>query len=198
MKARKIATHEDFVVREVIGIFSTTDDLQRAIDELLAYGLDRNALGLLAAENTVKTQLKDIYIPADKLAEMMDGPRTAFVEKDSVGDTTHALLGQLYFIGTSTVAGAVVISAGVLGGAALAAAAGIAAVGAVGAAVGKVIQQSEAEYLQEHVDAGHLLLFVRVKDPAEEKKVKETLSKYCNFDIEDIKVLNVTTGPVTV
>src|SRR5690606_18369785 len=105
-------------------------------------------------------------------------PRMAFVRKKSIGDTVHAWAGALFFAGATTGAGAVVVSAGVLGGALLAAVSGAAAVGAVGAALALVIHQSDAEYLEQQVDEGHLLLFVRTHGEDEERRALDILSRH--------------------
>jgi len=183
--------NEDLMIREAVGIFSKTDDLQRAIDDLLAAGFERTEFGLLAGEFTVKQQLGDFYTSINEYSGTVSAPNTAFVHKESVGDTVHALLGSLYLIGGTTMVGGAVITAGVLGGAMLPAAAGIVAVGAVGAIIGMVIHQSDAEYLEEHVNAGNLVFFVRLKDAGQEALATAILAKHCNFDIKDIKVLTV-------
>ncbi len=184
-------TNGSLSIREAVGIFSETQDLQRAIDELLAAGFERTEFGLLAGEFTVKQQLGDIYISTNEFSGTKSAPNIAFVHKDSVGDTIHALLGNLYLMGGTTMVGGVVITAGVFGGAMLPAAAGILAVGAIGAVIGMIISQSDAEYLEEHVNAGHLVFFVRLKDVAQEATARHILAKHCNFDINDIKVLTV-------
>ena len=186
-----MGTNGSLSIREAVGIFSETKDLQRAIDELLAAGFASTEFGLLAGEFTVKQQLGDVYISANEFSGTVSAPNIAFVHKDSVGDTIHALLGNLYLMGGTTMAGGVVITAGVLGGAMLPAAAGIIAVGAIGAVIGMIIQQSDAEYLEEHVNAGHLVFFVRLKDAEQEATARRILAQHCNFDIDDIKVLTV-------
>lgn len=185
------AKKEDVMIREAVGIFLDKEDLQRAIDDLLAAGFERSAFGLLAGERTVKEKLGDIYESTNQFMGSPNSPNTAFVHKESVGDTFHALIGQLSFLGVTTLAGAAVLSAGVLGGALIAASAGAIAVGAVGAVVGMILHQSDAEYLEEHLNAGNLVLFVRVKDSVQEAKAKAILSKHCNFDVNHIKVLTV-------
>ena len=45
-----------------------------------------------------------------------------------------------------------------------------------------IIHESDADYLEEQVDEGHLLLFVRTRDAEREAKAVEILSKHCAFD----------------
>lgn len=169
-------------VREAVGIFFDTTQLRGAVDELLQGGFTARDLGLLAAEETIRKHFADIYKPADEPGEG-DGPRMAFVRKKSVGDALHAWLGSLFFAGTTAAAGAAVASATVLGGALIPAATGAAAIGAAGAALALIIHESDAEYLEQQLDEGHLLLFVRTPDAQREKSAVRILSRHSGYDV---------------
>ncbi len=192
MQTATVTTPNEVVmIREAVDIFLGKDDLQLAIDDLIEAGFKRSAFGLLAGEYSVQQKLGDMYVSTNKYMGSANAPNTAFVHKDSIGDTVHALTGQLYFLGASTLAGGAVLSAGILGGAAMVASAGVIAVGAVGAVIGMILHQSDAEYLEEHVNAGNLVLFVRINDSRQESRAKTILAKHCNFYINNIKVLSV-------
>jgi hypothetical protein len=76
-----------------------------------------------------------------------------------------------------------VASVAVLGGALLAAVSGAAGLaGVTGRALALIIHESDAEYLEEQVDEGHLLLFVRTNDPERERIALEILTKHGAFD----------------
>lgn len=72
--------------------------------------------------------------------------------------------------------------AAVLGGALLAAVAGAAAMGATSGAMSLVIRQNEAEHLEQQVDEGHMLLFVRAPGSAEEARAVDILSRHGAFE----------------
>ncbi len=169
-------------IREAVGIFFDSRHLHEAVDELLVGDFDRSQLGLLAGEYTVKSQLGEFYTQINASANQPRGPSTAFVAAQSVGDTVHAYIGSLFFVGTTVASGAIVASAAVLGGGLLAAVSGAAALGVVGAVLSMIIHQSDAEYLEEQVDEGHLLLFVRTEDAAQESAALDVLSKHGAFD----------------
>ena len=80
--------------------------------------------------------------------------------------------------------GAVVASAAVLGGAVLGAVGGIVGLGVVGALVATIIHQSDAEHLQQQVDEGHILLFVRVTDADKEQQAMNILVRNCGVDVK--------------
>jgi hypothetical protein len=169
-------------IREAVGVFFDATHLKEAIADLSASGFARDTLGLLAGEYTVQQSLGDLYTRTNEFHDSPNAPATAFVKKESVGDTMHALAGGLFFAGGTAAMGALVASAAVLGGTLLAAVTGVAAVGSAGALLGALIHQSDAEYLEQQVDEGHLLLFVRVHDPAEERRALDILSKHAGYD----------------
>lgn len=169
-------------VREAVGIFFASENLHQAVDELLTSGFDLADLGLLAGEYTVKEHLGKFYTDINESADSPDGPRTAFVADQSMGDTLHGFAGSLFFVGTTVASGAIVASAAVLGGALLAAVGGVVALGAIGGALALIIHESDAEYLEEQVEEGHLLLFVRTKDAEREKAALSILSRHGAFN----------------
>jgi hypothetical protein len=171
------------VVREAVGIFVGAKALREAINDLLSSGFDRAAVGLLAGEFTVRQSLGDLYTQTNELSDTLNAPRMAFVAKESSEDLLHGGLGALSFAAVTAAGAAVVATAGVLGGGIAVAAAGVAALGAVGAVLGKLIGENDAEHLEEQVEEGHLLLFVRTDGPAQEKLATEILSKHSGFDV---------------
>jgi len=175
-------------IREAVGIFFDRQHLEDALQELQASGFVQDEIGLLAGERAVNKSLSDIYDQYNSADDESAAPETAFVKKDSLGDTFRSLSGGLVFTGTTTAMGAAVISAGVFGGAVLAAATGAAAVLGVGALAGAVIHKSDAEYLEEQVDAGHLLMFVRVSSADEEQRAVKILSRHEGYDARIIEV----------
>lgn len=170
------------LVREAVGIFFDTESLHEAVDELVASGFTYEQLGLLAGEFTVKERLGDYYNRINESANTEGGPRTAFVAEKSVGDTVHGFIGSLFFVGTTATSGAVVASAAILGGSLVAALGGAVALGGAAAAMGLILHKGDAEYLEEQINAGHLLLFVRTDDAEHEKQALSILSSHGAFD----------------
>lgn len=179
-----MATKDDAQsVREAVGIFFDSQHLHEAVDELESCGFELADLGLLAGEYTVRQKLGEFYTEINESADGPEGPRTAFVADKSMGDTVHAIIGSLFFVGTTVASGAIVASAAVLGGGLLAAVGGAAAlIGVTGGALSLIMHQSDAEYLEEQVDEGHLLLFVRTEDFEREKVALDVLTKHGAFD----------------
>lgn len=170
-------------IREAVGVFVDAGKLHEAAHEILSSGFGPTEIGLLASELTIEEALCDYYKRAPETTDKPKAPNTAFVAKDSVGDTIHAYIGALSFAGTTVAGGAVVASAGVLGGGLLAAVAGVAAVAAMGTVLGLIVRQSDAERMEEQIDEGHLLLFVQVRDAEHEALAKAILGRHTPIEV---------------
>jgi hypothetical protein len=170
-------------VREAIGIFHYADSLRAAMDDLYSSGFTTEEMGLLASEKVVNESLGDLYARTNEEPDAPDAPAIAFVARDSVGEAPRTVGGSLFFVGTSGVMGGIVASSAVFGGALLAALGGIVGVGIVGALVASVIHQSDAEFLQQHVDEGHMLLFVRI-NPEREQQALNILQQHSGQDVK--------------
>lgn len=166
------------VSREAVGIFHSAEGLQGAIDELLSSGFHRAELSLLASEAAVVQKLGHLYRKVDELADNPDVPRAAYVAGEDIGDAEGGIIGGLAYVGATVAAGAVVASGGtllaVIAGTALAGGAG----GLVGSLLARWIGEHHANHLQEQIDRGGLLLWVRTRDAAREERAMRILGKY--------------------
>ncbi|MEO8467272.1 MAG: hypothetical protein ABI640_18255 [Gammaproteobacteria bacterium] len=179
-----MATNETETIREAVGIFFDAEHLRDAINHLLAAGFKNEELGLLASEQIVRESLGDLYTRTNEDLDLAGAPSIAFVGKESTGGAAQPLGGSLFFVGTSGVIGAVVASSAILGGALLAAVSGAVGVGLVGLLVSTIIHQTDAAYLQEQVEKGHILLFVRMADSNREQQVLDILSGHCGVEVK--------------
>ena len=170
-------------VREAVGVFKTAAALQEAIDDLLLSGFDRAELSLLAAEHTVDEKLGHKYRRVTELEDEAAVPRSCFVSTESIGDAEGGLIGGLLYVGATAAAGAVVASGGtlavLLASMALAGGAG----GLIGSILAKVVGDTHAHHLQEELNHGGLLLWVRTWDDHDEKRAVEILRKHSGQDV---------------
>ncbi len=169
--------NESEIKKDQVGIFFEADTLENAITELKSIGIDYEQLGLLSEESSLKGKLGHIY---EKIANASDGnsPDTVFVDEESVGSAPYAAIGGLSFVATALGGGAILASAGVLGGALAVATATPVVIGLAGLLAGYVLNQSDANALQEQVEAGHLLLFVRTSENRLKEQVAKVLEKH--------------------
>ena len=174
---------QNATVREAVGVFADAESLQAAIDDLLSSGFDRAALSLLAAESTVEKKLGHKYQRIPALEDDPGVPRCAYISTESLGDAEGGLIGGLMYVGAVATAGAVVASGGalalVLASAAIAGGAG----GLFGALLAERLGAHRAHHIQDQLDRGGLLLWVRTWTPEEETRATDILRRHSGADV---------------
>jgi hypothetical protein len=173
-----LVEQEARTVREAVGVFNRSEDLQDAIDELLSSGFDRAELSLLASEHAVEEKLGHRYEKVSPLAEDPTVPRAAYVSTEAIGGAEGGLIGGLMYVGAAAAAGAIVVSGGTLAAGITAAVLAGGAGGLIGSILAKWVGDHHAHYLQEQMDRGGLLLWVRTWDAEDERRAVEILRKH--------------------
>lgn len=168
---------------EAVAVFNDAKTLEAAIDELLINGFDQAELSLLASEAVVEEKLGHRFKKVEELEDNDQVPRAAYVSSESRSEGEGGLIGGLMYVGALAAAGATVASGGTLGAAIAGAAAMGGAGGLIGAVLAKFVDDHHATYLEEQIDHGGLLLWVRTRDGAHETKAKEILSKHSGQDV---------------
>ena len=161
---------EAYTIREAVGVFNHPEDLQGAIDELLSSGFDRAELSLLASEHVVEQKLGHRYEKVSLLADDPTIPRAAYVSSEAIGGAEGGLIGGLMYVGAAATAGAIVASGGTLATAIAATALAGGAGGLIGSILAKWVGDHHAGYLQEQMNHGGLLLWVRTWAAEDEKR----------------------------
>ena len=180
------------LVREAVGVFQDARALEAAVDSLMSHGFDRAEISLLAGERVVEAKLGAHYRRVQDLEDDPAAPRRAFVSTEAVGDAQGALIGGLIYLGGAATAGALVATGGSLVGAAIAAALGGSAGGLVGSALAGVVGDRHARGLQEQLDHGGLLLWVRTRDAEHEEKALSVLEDAGASDVHIHGLLDQT------
>jgi hypothetical protein len=155
-------------VCEVVGVFHTAEDLEAAIEELLRSGFDRAQLGLLASERAIEDKLKHRYRRVTELADDPTVPRIAYVSTAAVGDAKGALIGGLTYVGATAAIGAIVMSGGALAVTLIAALVAGGTGTLLGSILARLVGRHHAEYLNNHIAKGGLLLWVRAWNARDE------------------------------
>jgi hypothetical protein len=170
-------------LREAVAVFENSEALEEAIDDLMSSGFDRSHLSLLAAEETVDDKLGHKY---QKIAELEDDPivpRCCYVSTESLGEAEGGLIGGLMYVGAMAAAGGVVASGGTLALVITAAAVAGGVGGLLGTVAAKLVGDHHARYLQEQLDHGGLLLWVRTTNSEHEKRAVDILAKHSARDV---------------
>ncbi len=167
----------DARVREAVGVFHEESALQSAADELLNNGFDRSHLSLLASEHAVEQKLGHSYKKVEELEDDPKAPHVAYVGPDSPSEIKGLVAGGLAYIGAVGTAGTIVATGGAVAVAVAGAAIGAGAGGLIGAYLAHFVDQHHADQMQEQLDRGGLLLWVRTVDPEHEQRATEILTR---------------------
>lgn len=178
-----MANEQAAKIREAVGVFHAAADLESAIQELEESGFDRAEISLLAGEDAVRQKLGHRFYDARSVEDDPNVPRTAFVSTESIGDAEGALLGGLFYVGAIAAAGAVVASGGSLGAALLATAAGGGSAGVIGALLARLVGKHHADHLQQQLERGGLVVWVRTRDESLEQRAVGILKRNKAADV---------------
>ncbi len=160
-------------IREVVAAFDDAEALERAVFALETHGFDRAAFSLLADEATVARKLGNRYQQVAEMADDPAAPRETFFSWVSRAEAEYGLALGLASIGALALAGGGVLPA-------LVAAAGGAA---LGGALGGMMHRHHARRVQEQLARGGLLLWVNVRDAAQETLALEILVAHAAHDV---------------
>jgi hypothetical protein len=169
--------------REVVGVFSDGYALESAVAELLNSGFDLGDISLLAGEKAVASKLGHTYEKVEQVENDDKAPRIAYVPRESRGTKKGALVGALVYVGAAAAAGAVLASGGALAMLLLSGVVGAEFGGLIGAVLGEYMDERHAKYLQEQLDHGGLLLWVRARNSALEETAMHILAKHSGRDV---------------
>jgi len=168
-------------LREAVGVFTTANDLQEAIDELQSCGFHRAELSVLANEEAVRKKLGgSLAIPA--IEDNTVAPRATYVSPEAIGDAQGGMVGGLVYAGATLAAGAIIVSGGTIVAAIVAATLVGGAGGIIGTLLASWLGHDHAHYLQTQIDHGGLLLWVRTRDTNAEERATDILKRHSARD----------------
>jgi hypothetical protein len=179
-------------VREAVGVFHDPEMLQAAIDDLQRHGFMRHEISVLAGESAIRDKLGHLYKHVQEAEDDPSAPRVMFISSEEMAVAKGAAVSIPLYIAAATAAGMVVASGGLLLDAIIFAA----GAGAVGAGIGSMlatfIAKQRAEYLQEQLERGGLLLWVHLRSPRLENLAEKILLEHSAQDVHvhDIPVYN--------
>ena len=176
-------TKETQHFREAVAVFDTAQALQNAIDDLLCSGFHRAELSLLASEADVVSKLGHKYRKSRELEDDPSVPRAAYVSTEAIGDGQGAVIGALAYVGAGLLMGPVAAAGGTLAALVGAAALGGGTGGLAGTWLAKLLGDQHAQRIQEQLDHGGLLLWVRTWDAEEESRAAKILNNHSGRDV---------------
>lgn len=172
-------------IREVVAVFKDDAALDSAVTELQSAGFARTDLSVPTPPRTAAWTVRDVE-------DSQTAPRTVFVSKASLGDAEGVLIGVTAYVGAMVAAGTAIAAelpaAEVLWAVILSGGAG----GVVGAGLAVWLGRTYTRRLVEQMRHGGLVLWVRVADPAHERRARDILARY---DAVDIHVHEIAADP---
>ncbi len=178
--------HEPHVAHETpetVGVFSSTDALDHAVEELLGSGFEQADISLLATDDTVEAKLGHRLARSADAEDDPSVPRRAWAAPEARTEGKAALGGVMGYFGAVALAG-VTFATG--GGALAAIALGILGGGAsavAGTRLAQALDQSWAKSLQAQIERGGILLWVRVSKEGQAQRAMEILQRHGATDV---------------
>jgi hypothetical protein len=161
-------------IREAVAVFDDAQTLEEAVFALETHGFDRAAFSVLADEAAVERKLGHRYQRVAEMEDERSAPRETFFTRVSRLESEYGIpvgLASLGFLALGGTGGGVAALVAATGGAAL------------GAALGRMLYRHHARRVEEQLARGGLLLWVNVRDAAEEKTAVETLKAHSAHDV---------------
>jgi hypothetical protein len=176
-------TRNSLTGTEAVAVFHDVPSFQAAIDDLLLAGFDHGDINVLAHENTVTSKLGRQYKSTAEFEDNPEAPRIGFVPDESIGGAEGAVIGAGVYLPAIFGSLAVVASGGTMLGAIGAAAIAGGAGGLIGAGLARFIGKEHAKHLEQHLNHGGLVLWVRTRDAACEQKALDILRRHSAHDV---------------
>lgn len=173
-----MANATDTLKIDSVAVFFEKANLEAAVGQLKEIGIADEQMGLLCSESCLSSKLEHLHAQLKQQSGNPDAPNVKSIDGEALNVAPYATFGAFTFVGGVLGGGALVASAGVLGGAVAVAAAASTVVGGIGALTAGILSQSDAENLQEQLDAGHMLLFVRTGEDRQKDQVLEILAEH--------------------
>ena len=171
------------MIREAVAVFHDSKSLDAAIFDLETHGFDRSELSLLAPVSVVEKELGHVFQSVADLEDDVYAPMVAYTSPESVAEAEGALAGGLLYVGA--LAGLIPVVAS--GGSVAAALLAMSVAGGMGASIGAllagVLGRTQAHQLEEQLERGGLLLWVRTWNKGDEKRAVEILSAHSADDV---------------
>ena len=148
--------------KEVVGVFMTIDDLHNAIRELEGTAFPRQDISVMGSRSELERVFGAKVIPPEFAIDNPDTPRQAPARPEEQTIGAAGMIGGTAYVGAMALAltaGAVtfpaIISAAVIGGS---------GGGTLGAILTKVLGNRYNRHVEEQIEKGGLLLWVRTPD----------------------------------
>lgn len=170
-------------VPEVVGIFDTHADLQRAFYDLRMTGIHHSDISVLADETVLKEKLGKAYWRAAELEDDPNAPRAHFVSEEAIGELEGAIAGGFFFVGSFIALAAMLTPASTLAASVAAIAIGGSPAAVIGTLLARRVGQHHKEYYVNQLQHGGILLWVRVHNQDQEDLAIKIMTGHSGHDV---------------
>lgn len=170
------------MIREAVAAFDNPETLKAAVSDLQSHGFDRSEISFLAHEG-FKGHLRQDYADIQNAADDPEAKREAVISDTDVRQGRVLGTSLAAVVAGFAAAGFAVATGGVAAVAAGAAALAAGGVGAAGALLGRAAGEGESAFLQEQIDRGGVLLWVRTRDIDAERRALDILHRHSTHDV---------------
>jgi hypothetical protein len=168
-----------YEVREVVAVFDSEKALQAAVDDLIAAGLEREDMSVLADPG----KLAELGVPVSGIEDNPKVARAAYMPAESRAEEATALTGApalIVGLGAALAAGTAGLSliptlALTVGG--------TLASGGAGMLLARFFGHRHADFIRRQIEAGGLVLWVHSPDKGADARIVETVAKHGARDI---------------
>ena len=162
-------------VPEVVGIFDSHEDLQKAFYDLRMVGIHHSDISILADQKILQEKLGKAYWRAAELEDDPRAPRAHFVSEEAIGELEGAIAGGFFFVGSFVALTAMLTPASTLAASIAAIAIGGGPAAVIGTLLAGRVGAHHKEYYANQIRHGGILLWVRARDDAQEKLAVEIM-----------------------
>jgi len=169
------------LTREAVGIFDDIHKLNEAVTELETTAFPRHDITVLGDRHALEEKYGAKTIDPHIAGELAEVPRKTPVHTEEINIARGLLAGGGAYFGATAAA----LAAGPISFPALIAAAMVGGIGggATGALITKIIENQFGKSVQEQIDSGGLLLWVRTPEPDKEILACEIMKRHGAHDV---------------
>lgn len=168
---------------EAVGIFDRVEDLRAAFHDLRSVGFSRHDISLLGRREVLEEKLGRSYWQAEDLADNPKAPRAAFVSQDAIDALEGSLAGGFFYVGSMIALAAMLGPASTLAASIAAVAVGGVPSAVLGVLLARRVGKAHQEHYADQIAHGGLLMWVRLRDKADERVAVEILKGHSGREV---------------
>jgi len=174
--------HPD-TIREAVAAFDDATAMQSALSDLQSHGFDRADISFIARDSYLGGHLAQDYHDVRQAEDDPKAARATPVEETDIRQRRTLEVSTGATIAAFAAAGLTVATGGATALAAGIGAAAAGGIGGLGALIGKLYGQGQQKFIQEQIDRGGVLVWVRLRGADAEQRALDILRRHAAHDV---------------